>query len=194
MSTVKDLYKQLPEPLTGQNFTLMFGEYLVSNIPKDEMILACMARVLSHLEFVYTTDNLTLLELEEAYSQAALKVVEMVNNEEGLTRIRNPAAYIFNMTKNSLVDIYRNKPKEEISHMLDNLAKESQECDYIDLIDTLCMVSRDDTDVSIIKMRAQGITNREISETLGISASTVSLRLNNLYRRYKTIQKGSNNE
>jgi len=194
MSTVKDLYKQLPEPLTGQNFTLIFGEYLVSNIPKDEMILACMARVLSHLEFVYTTDNLTLLELEEAYSQAALKVVEMVNNEEGLTRIRNPAAYIFNMTKNSLVDIYRNKPKEEISHMLDNLAKESQECDYIDLIDTLCMVSRDDTDVSIIKMRAQGITNREISETLGISASTVSLRLNNLYRRYKTIQKGSNNE
>ncbi len=194
MAIIKDLYRRLPTPTSGQDFTILFGEYLDDRISKDEIILACMARALVHLEFVYTTDNLTLLELEEAYSQAALKVVELVNNESGGASVRNPAAYIFNMTKNILVDLYRNKTKEETSHMLDNLARESRERDYIDLIDTLCSVGRDDTDVNIIKMRAQGITNREISEILGISPSTVSLRLNNLYRRYQTIQKGSTDE
>ena len=194
MSIIKNLYNQLPTPLSGGEFTILFGEYQDGLISKDEIILACMARALVHLDFVYTTDNLTLLDLEEAYSQVTIKVVELVNNEVGRTSVRNPAAYIFNMVKNILVDLYRGKPKEETNHMLDNLVRESQECDYIDLIDVLCSVARDLTDVSIIKMRAQGITNREISETLGVSASTVSLRLSSLYKRYQTVQKEPTDE
>jgi len=194
MSLIKKLYQRLPPPLSGLDFTIMFGEYLDNKISKNEIILACMSRVLVHLEFVYTTDKLSMAELEEAYSQAALKVLMLVNNETEGAGIRNPASYIFNMTKNILVDLYRNKTKEETSHMLDNLARESHERDYIDLIDILVSVSLDETDINIVKMRAQGITNREISETLGISPSTVSLRLKNLYRRYTTIQKGSTNE
>ena len=194
MSVTKTLYKHLPSPLPAKEFTILFGEYLEGRVPRDEIILACMARSLVHLEFVYTTNNLTLSDLEEAYSQVALKIVELLNTEAGLAGVRSPAAYIFNITKNILIDLYRTKTKEETLHMLDTLARESQERDYVDLIDTLCVIAHDNTDESILKMRAQGITNREISGILGVSASTVSLRLSNLYRRYQTMNKEANNE
>ncbi len=184
--------KTLPTVLTSEGFSELFDRYLEGSATKEEVTLAATARAVEHMNYIYAINKISREIFDETVAEVALNIVQLLNkNKVKLGAIKNPASYIFNITKNTVVDTYRNQIKEEVSNHLDSIAKESSATEYVDMIDSLCSIAKDDLDLQILELKTQGKTNKEIASYLLIAKTTVSLRLSKLYSVYINSQKGS---
>ncbi len=179
------LTKTLPTVLTSEAFGDLFDMYIKGNASKEEVTLAAIARAVEHMNYIYAINKITREIFDETVSEVALNIVQLMNkSKEQLAKIKNPASYVFNVAKNTVVDTYRGGLKEEVSSQLDCISRESLSTEYIDLIDSLCTIAKDTLDCQILELKTQGKSHKEVANYLGIASTTVGLRLSKLYSTY----------
>ncbi len=179
------LTKTLPTVLTSEGFSDLFDSYTAGVASKEEVTLAATARAVEHMNYIYAINKITREIFDETVSEVALNIVQLMNkSKEQLGKIENPAAYIFNITKNTVVDTYRGQLKEEVSTQLDCISKECLSTEYIDIIDSLCTLAKDTLDCQILELKIQGKSHTEVAKYLGIAKTTVGSRLSKLYSIY----------
>ncbi len=184
--------KTLPPVLTADGFKELFDLYLEGSVSHKEITLAATARAVDHLNYTYSVKEISPEIFDETVAEVALNIVQLLNKSKAqLAKINNPASYIYNISKNTVVDIYRSQSREEASSNLDTIAKESSATEYVDIIDLLCTIAKDDLDTQILELKTQGKSHKEIAGYLGVATTTVSLRLSKLYSVYINLQKGN---
>lgn len=190
MSAIKTLQKELPKQLRVDDFNDLFWEYEDGLIDKKTILLACLARTVASLENLYNLGKINTCDIEEAFSNGSLKLITMLTDDgKDFQHLTNPAAYIAMITTNSIRDLFRSRMREEPTNTLDQIDIEAPELEYIDLVDLIGSLAINRIDTTVLQMRVQKKTNREIGEALGLSPSTISLRLNRLYNKYQELQK-----
>ena len=183
------ILKSIPPSTDGDKFNEEFKNFQYGLITQDDFIFLCMSQALGYLRYLYTTGKISYTIVDEAISLISLDIVKFSHRTlEDFQQVQNPVAYILNMVKHAISNIYRESSKEILSSTLDTQYKTNVFIECIDLIDTLCELANDQLDIDILRLRTQNKTTREIGEKLGIAHTTVSLRLVNLHDKYLSLQ------
>ena len=135
----------------------------------------------------YFVKKAPLDDVDDLTQQTFLKIWSFTLSQHN---VRSYKAFLLACAKNVLIDFYR-KRGSFISYddlpAAFNLTKSGEFENAVELMSVLSCLSREDK--TIITMKCDGFTSKEISKVIGISASAVRSRLQNIKKILKSQMK-----